>query len=51
MEWLVVFSFNIYLFIDLFILFWLPQVLVAARGIFAAECGLLVAACVRDLVP
>ena len=39
-------------------LFWLRQVLVAARGTFVAACGLLVAACkllvvacMQDLVP
>ena len=42
----------------LFYLFWLCQVLLAARGIFeacgvflVAACGLLVAACMQDLVP
>ena len=41
----------LFFFLIFIYLFWLHQVLVAARGIFIAAHRLLVAACMWDLVP
>ena len=39
------------LFFNIYLCIWLHRVFVAAHGIFIATCRLLVAACMRDLVP
>ena len=51
---LLLYSSWVFFFLIFIYLFWLYRVLVAVRGIFfflVAACGLLVAACMWDLVP